>query len=400
MMSPSFNTGSTAAYISHISATVPSITFHHLPAIPLDLDSFPSMEAIIFEVLRLSNPHVRRALQFIASVSAFVIDFFCSSSLPISDELNIPTFFFLPSGACVLAFFLYFPKIHQNMTLSFKDMKNTLLHVPGIPPIPSSDMIRPMLDRESTDYKNFLDSALKFPNSAGLIVNTFERLESKPLKSIQEGKCNPDGNTPPVFCVGPLLATENRHGAAAAVHDCLKWLDSQPSKSVVYLCFGSLGLFSSNQLHEIALGLERSGQRFLWVVWSPPLGGERNRFLPPPEPDLDVILPAGFVDRTRDRRLVVKSWTPQVAVLNHASVGGVVMVEDMKVALRMNEAAEDGFVAAEEVERRVRELMESEKGNNVRKVVEEMSVAAREALSDGGSSIVALEKLVQLWKSG
>lgn len=40
--------------------------------------------------------------------------------------------------------------------------------------------------------------------------------------------------------------------------DCLTWLDSQPSGSVVFLCFGSRGTFSALQLKEIAIGLERS----------------------------------------------------------------------------------------------------------------------------------------------
>ncbi|KAL0321482.1 UNVERIFIED_CONTAM: UDP-glycosyltransferase 88B1 [Sesamum calycinum] len=362
---PSFNTGSTATYIRHISATVPSITFHHLPPISLDLEPFPSMEAVIFEVLNRSNPHVRRALETIslsATISAFIIDFFCTCALPISAQLNIPTYYFF--------------------------------------------------------------------TSAGIIVNTFESLETKPFKAIREGKCNPGGHTPPVFSVGPLLATEGRQGGGGGIDDCLSWLDKQPSKSVVYLCFGSLGLFSAAQLKEIAVGLERSGQRFLWVVRSPPSDDKSKRYLRPPEPDLDSLLPAGFLDRTKDRGLVLKSWAPQVAVLNHESVGGfvthcgwnsvlesvcaavpmvawplyaeqkmnrVVLVEDMKVALRM-EVAEDDFVAAEEVERRVRELMESEKGRETRKVVEEMSVEGKSAMSEGGSSIAALAKLLELWK--
>ncbi|KAK4431418.1 UDP-glycosyltransferase 88B1 [Sesamum alatum] len=429
---PSFNTGSTATYIRHISATVPSITFHHLPAISLDLDSFPSMEAVIFEVLNRSNPHVRRALESIslsATVSAFIIDFFCTCALPIAAQLNIPTYYFFTSGACILAFFHYLPTIHNTTTKSFRDM-SSLLHVPGIPPfIPSSDMVKPMLDRDTTDYESFLNFAKNLPNSAGVIVNTFEALETKPLKAIREGKCNPGGRTPPVFSVGPLLASEGRQGGGG-IHDCLNWLDKQSSKSVVYLCFGSLGLFSAAQLKEIAVGLERSGQRFLWVVRSPPSDDNSKRFLPPPEPDLDSLLPAGFLDRTKDRGLVVKSWAPQVAVLNHESIGGfvthcgwnsmleavcaavpmvawplyaeqkmnrLVLVEDMRVALRM-EVAEDDFVAAEEVEQRVRELMESEKGREIRKVVEEKSVEARAAMREGGSSIAALAKLVESWK--
>ncbi|KAL0321483.1 UNVERIFIED_CONTAM: UDP-glycosyltransferase 88F5 [Sesamum calycinum] len=357
------------------------------------------MESIIFEVLNRSNPHVRRALESIslsATISAFIIDMFCTCVSPIAAQLDIPTYYFFTSGACSLAFFLYFPTIHNATTKSFRDM-NALLHVPGIPPTSSSDITKPVLDRDTTDYENFLNFAKDLPNSAGIIVNTFESLETRPLKAIREGKCNPGGHTPPVFSIGPLLATEGRQGGGGGgdgINDCLSWLDKQPSKSVVYLCFGSLGLFSIAQLKEIAVGLERSGQRFLWVVRSPPSDDKSKRFLPPTEPDLDSLLPAGFLDRTKDRGLVLKSWAPQVAVLNHESVGGfvthcgwnsvleavcaavpmvawplyaeqkmnrVVLVEDMKVALGM-EVAEDDFVVAEEVERQVRELMESEKG--------------------------------------
>ena len=44
------------------------------------------------------------------------------------------------------------------------------------------------------------------------------------------------------------------------------WLDSKPSRSVVYVCFGRLAPVSEAQLRELALGLESSGSPFLWVV--------------------------------------------------------------------------------------------------------------------------------------
>ncbi|KAI3740922.1 hypothetical protein L2E82_31397 [Cichorium intybus] len=96
-------------------------------------------------------------------------------------------------------------------------------------------------------------------------------------------------------------------------NECLKWLNSQPIKSVVFLCFGSMGVFKKEQLKEIAIGLERSEQRFLWVVRDPPnesnSGGK--------ELGLDAILPEGFLARTGDKGLVVKNWAPQPAILSH-----------------------------------------------------------------------------------
>ncbi|CAA2967499.1 UDP-glycosyltransferase 88B1-like [Olea europaea subsp. europaea] len=429
---PSFNTGSTASYIDRVSAATKSITFHQLPSVSFELDSLSSMEAVILESIRLSNPHVHQALQHISlttTITALIIDFFCTPAFSISTKLGIPTYFFCTSGAASLAFTLYLPTIHRNTIKSFKDL-NSVVHVPGLPPIPSTDVAKPMLDRASTEYASFLEFSLHLPKSAGFIVNSFDSLEPKTLKALSEGSCYPDGDTPPVFCVGPLLASEDRRCVTDDVHECLKWLDSQPIQSVVFLCFGSLGLFSDKQLKEIAIGLERSKQRFLWVIRSPPSEDKSKRYLPPPEPDLDFLLPSGFLDRTEDLGFVVKSWAPQVEVLNHKSIGGfvthcgwnsileavcagvpmvawplyaeqkfnrVVLVEDLKLALRINEA-EDGFVTAEEVESRVREMMDSDTGESLRKRAKEKEAEAKAATSEGGSSTVALAKLIKSWK--
>lgn len=185
-------------------------------------------------------------------------------------------------------------------------------------------------------------------------------------------------------------------------------------------------MFSSDQLKEIATGLEMSGQRFLWVVRTPPSNNKSDRFLPPPEPDFDLLLPEGFLDRTKDRGLVVKRWAPQVAVLKKESVGGfvthcgwnsvleavsagvpmvawplyaeqrfnkVVLVEDMKVALPMEES-DGGKVSAKEVEKRVRQVIE-DKG--IREVAKARKEEAALAMSDGGSSAGALAKFLASW---
>ena len=297
-------------------------------------------------------------------------------------------------------------------------------------------MAKPILDREDKAYEFFLNMFIHLPRSAGIIVNTFEALEPRSVKTILDGLCVLDGPTPPIFCIGPLIAVDDRSGGGggggSGIPECLTWLESQPKRSVLFLCFGSLGLFSEEQLKEIAVGLERSGQRFLWVVRSPPSKDSSRRFLALPDQDLNSLLPDGFLDRTKERGLVVKSWAPQVAVLNHASVGGfvthcgwnsvleavcagvpmvawplyaeqrfnrVVMVEEMKLAFPMEES-EEGFVTATEVEKRVRELMESKEGNTLRLRIMAMKEAAETAMSDGGSSRTALTKLVKSWRPG
>ncbi|KAM0039056.1 putative chalcone 4'-O-glucosyltransferase [Helianthus debilis subsp. tardiflorus] len=72
----------------------------------------------------------------------------------------------------------------------------------------------------------------------------------------------------------------------------------------------------------------------------------------------------------------------------------IMMVEEMKVALPMDES-ESGKVAAVEVAKRVRQLMELEEGKIVREVVRALKEDAARAINHtNGSSRVALAKLV------
>ena len=90
-----FDTGATGSYISAVSATTPSINFHHLPITPLPQDpsSYLSFETISYELLTIHNPNVHQALQAISgnsNVLALVIDFFCTPALTVAEQLNIP----------------------------------------------------------------------------------------------------------------------------------------------------------------------------------------------------------------------------------------------------------------------------------------------------------------------
>ncbi|KAL4595002.1 hypothetical protein ACB092_12G059800, partial [Castanea dentata] len=387
---PNYVASSITQYIATVNYTTPSITFQHLPPISEIPCSTASRVELSFLIPCLNNPNLHQT----SKLRAFIIDFF--------------------------SLFLYMPTSHKNVDKSFKDLSNMLFDIPGIPPIPASDMPGGISDRTTQRYEYFLNTATHTAKSNGIFVNTFDSLEKKAIKAILDGLCVLDGLTPPIFCIGPLISSSNQDGDE---HECLKWLNSQPSRSVVFLSFGSMGLFSGKQLREMAVGLENSGQRFLWVVRNPPPDNEK-------EPNLDELMPKGFFERTKDKGFVVKQWAPQVEVLSHESVGGFVthcgwnsvleaisvgvpmvawplyaeqrlnrvfLVEEMKVALGLKEM-EDGLVSAEELEKRVRELFESEVGREVRERVLGFRDEAMLAQNEGGSSHVALAKLAQLWK--
>ena len=73
-----------------------------------------------------------------------------------------------------------------------------------------------------------------------------------------------------------------------------------------------------------------------------------------------------------------------------------VLVEEMKLALPMN-MLDGGRVVAKEVEKRVRQLMESEEGKAIRAMVTARKEDAERAIGDTGSSRVALSKLLASW---
>ncbi|KAL3752331.1 hypothetical protein ACJRO7_013048 [Eucalyptus globulus] len=433
------SSASTAAPVTNSS----SITVLHLSstAAPAaaELDQTP------FDLARHNTSNLRLALAAIASTAdlrALIIDGFSDAAFPVAAALGVPTYYYFTSGAAALAVFLHLPTLHGSTTKSFKDLGDETLNIPGLPPIKASDMPWGMHDRSWRMYGYLLDACRNMISSSGIIVNTCESLESRIIRVIKEGLCVPDRPTPPIFAVGPLVESkvdgdEGGGDTTERRHECLSWLDSQPSRSVVFLCFGSQGRFSAAQLKEMASGLERSGVRFLWVVRPPPQDASAKSTSGSNDGDdtsIEKFMPEGFLERTRERGMVVKSWAPQIQVLSHQSVGGFVthcgwnsiieavhagvpmvawplyaeqkvnrafLVEDAALALPLSMSDEDRSVSADELAKQVTELME---GSGEGKVVRERVLAAREgmveALSDGGSSQVSLAAVAALWKRG
>uniref|UniRef100_M8B6C7 Hydroquinone glucosyltransferase n=1 Tax=Aegilops tauschii TaxID=37682 RepID=M8B6C7_AEGTA len=181
-------------------------------------------------------------------------------------------------------------------------------------------------------------------------------------------------------------------------------------------------------MHELALGLELSGQRFLWVVRSPSDEGAVNANYYDAESKKDPLayLPAGFVERTKGVGLLVPSWAPQTEVLAHDATGcflvhcgwnsvleslvhGVPMVawplfaEQRQNAVRLSQ----GVGAAvrvpatkkkEEIAAAVREVMAGPgKGAEVRAKVATLQKAAIEGLLEGGAAMAALDEVASKW---
>ncbi|XP_047071469.1 anthocyanidin 5,3-O-glucosyltransferase-like [Lolium rigidum] len=406
--------------VARLAAANPSIAFRLLPVPPSpDAAAHPVKRSL--DTLRLANPALRdllRSLPAPGGADALLLDMFCVDALDVAAELHVPAYFFFASAAGALAVLLDLPHSYPELPSSFKDMGEALVRSPGMLPIRAVDMPLMVQDKESVTTKVRLHQFQRIPEGRGVLVNSFDWLEPTALKALADGVCVPGRPTPRVYCIGPLVDG----GGEERRHECLAWLDAQPPQSVVFLCFGSKGAFSAAQLKEIARGLERSGHRFLWAVRCPP--EEQSEF---PEPDLERLLPAGFLERTRNSGMVLGSWVPQAEVVRHEAVGAFVthcgwnstleaimsglpmvcwplyaeqalnkvfMVEEMKIAVAL-EGYEKGMVKAEELEAKLRLVMETEEGRKLRDMLVVAKKMALDATGEGGSSQAAFAEFLK-----
>ncbi|XP_011001028.1 PREDICTED: anthocyanidin 3-O-glucosyltransferase 2-like [Populus euphratica] len=423
-------------FINSVSTACNRIRFIDLPKDEPDPNQ---PRKFLFSLIEAQIPHVKEEVFKLVSQSesspdspplaGFVLDMFCTSMIDVANEFGVPSYIFLTSGAAFLGLQFYFQALHDEQRvdpIEFKDSEAEWVMPCLANPLPAKVLPSFLLCKEG--LARFLVQARRLRESKGIIVNTFEELESHAINSFS------NGNTPPVYPVGPILnlgRDGHRDVESDKFKDIKQWLDDQPLSSVVYICFGSMGSFGVDQVKEIACGLEQSGHRFLWSLRQPPPKGT----IEPPSDYTNPqgVLPEGFLERTAITGKII-GWAPQTDILAHPSVGGFVshcgwnsvlesiwfgvpiaawplyaeqqlnafqiIVElGLGVEIKMDyrkEFISDGnenVISAGEIERGVRFLMEL--CDERREKLKEMSGKSRKALENGGSSFTWLGRFIQ-----
>lgn len=416
------------AVVAGAVASMPSLRFHTLP-LAEDAPTLSPDAPFIPRYLDIVSRHNDRLRDFLCSftrgVHAVVVDSLSVEALGVAKRLAIPGYVMFTSGAAALAAFVQLPSVLAEVRTRFEELGDASLELFGLPPMPASHLLGEMLeDPESDTYKATVTALYGIPEADGILVNTFETLDAGVVAALGDPRCLPGRIMPPVYCVGPFVGGVGNE--AKDRHECLTWLDGQPDSSVVFLCFGSAGNHSAEQLKEIAVGLENSGHRFLWVMRNPFSDNQAKPFYPRDDPDLDALLLNGFLDRTGGRGLVVKQWAPQAEVLRHRATGAFVthcgwnsvlegvtagvpmmcwplyaeqkmnmlrMVGEIGVAEEMV-GWQRGLVEAAEVEVKVRLVMDSEDGMELRARAAAHKDGAAAAWGDGGSSRAAFAQFL------
>jgi UDP:flavonoid glycosyltransferase YjiC (YdhE family) len=252
-------------------------------------------------------------------------------------------------------------------------------------------------------------------HALALIVNTLDELEGEAVAAMEAL-----GLATKVYTLGPLplVAREDPPTPRSSIilslwkeqEETLDWLDGREPGSVVYVNFGSITVMTNAQLVEFAWGLANSGRQFLWIIRRDLVKGDA------------AVLPSEFLAETADRGLMA-SWCPQQQVLDHPSVGaflthsgwnstlesmcsGVPVIswpffadQQTNCRYQCNEWGVgmeiDSNVRRDAVAGLITELMEGEKGKEIRRKAMEWRDKALEAAKPGGRSHHNFDELVR-----
>lgn len=115
--------------------------------------------------------------------------------------------------------------------------------------------------------RRFLDRQLAHGNNTdAVLVNAVAEPEPAGLAMLRRTL-----RVLPVWPIGPL-SRDRRDAATEATDDTvLRWMDTQPPGSVLYISFGTNSMIRPEHMLELAAALESSGRCFLWKI-KPPEG--------------------------------------------------------------------------------------------------------------------------------
>ncbi|KAH7835226.1 hypothetical protein Vadar_024126 [Vaccinium darrowii] len=413
---------------------LPDFRFETIPdGLPptVDTDVTQDIPALCLSTSKTCLPHFRELLYKLNDpvlsngwppVTCIVSDGCMSFTVKAAEEFGVPeALFWTTSGGAFLGYTKYKDLVGKGLAplqdescLTNGYLDTTIDWIPGMKNIRLKDLPSFVRTTDPNDQmvKFHIEEAEAALKASAIILNTFDALEKPVLDSLSSF-------LPPVYALGPLqlMVKQVSDERLKSMHSnmwkeesqCIEWLDSKKPNSVLYVNFGSITVMTPKQLEEFAWGLANSGSDFLWIVRPDLVIGESASLAPK------------FVTETKGRGMLA-SWCPQERVLKHEAIagflthcgwnstldslcGGVPVIcwpffadqptncwfscGEWGIGMEI-----DNNVRREEVERQVRELMEGEKGKEMKRKAVEWKKKAEEAAGPGGSSYLNLDKLI------
>lgn len=264
------------------------------------------------------------------------------------------------------------------------------------------------------EYKYMKFNSGKIYNTCRVIEDPFLDLLSKKLTNNKENQ----------WALGPFNpVTIPKKGSDTQRHKCLLWLDKQEPNSVLYVSFGTTSSFSDEQIKEMAMGLEQSEQKFVWVLRDADKGNIFTK-----DSLRKIELPKEFEERVKEKGILVRDWAPQLEILSHCSTGGflshcgwnscmesismgvpiaawpmhsdqprntILITKILKIGIVVKEwANRNELVKSNMVKKCVEKLMASKEGDEMRNRAKKLSVEIRKSVAEGGVKRMELDSFI------
>ncbi|XP_030445202.1 UDP-glycosyltransferase 708G1-like [Syzygium oleosum] len=346
--------------------------------------------------------------------SAIIVDFLLVAKVaPIAKTLDLPIYILSTSSVTFLSLMAYLPMLASN-PVEF-NTTSTEIKIPGLPPMAMSSIPPVFHDSSHLLTSIITTNSPALSEAKGILMNTFEWFEASTLAALNKDRVIK--SLPPILPIGPL---EPYHFPRDDDGDQYRsWLENQPAESVVYISFGSRTAMSRDQIRELEKGLEKTEWRFFWVLKTSKVDKDDQE-------DAEHVLNESFLEKTKNKGLVIKGWVDQQEILRHPAIGGFLshcgwnsvmeaalrgvpmlawpqhgdqrlntqVVEDAGLGLweRNWDWGPNGIVKGEEIEQKIVELMTDEK---LRERAKKAREEARKAVGRGGSSDKVIREVVQ-----
>ncbi|KAK4425796.1 Beta-D-glucosyl crocetin beta-1,6-glucosyltransferase [Sesamum alatum] len=273
----------------------------HLPVLPELPPHYHTTKSVpphlmpkLFETFQMSTSSFSDIISSIKP-DMLIYDAFQPWAAKIASSLGIPAVHFATSGAAPYSFYLHY-FMSANLAFPYE-----ALYVRDY----ERKALEALVLSDQRDKKKDQDSGFDhFSLSCDVVLmRTCRAIEGKYIDYLSV-LCKKK-----VVPVGPLVthaySEEGKHA------DIMEWLSKKNQFSTVLISFGSENYFSKDQIVEIAKGLEACDVNFIWVVRFPP--GESF--------SIEEVVPKGFLDRVKDRGMILQGWAPQAQILEHPSTG-------------------------------------------------------------------------------
>ncbi|KAJ3694156.1 hypothetical protein LUZ60_009636 [Juncus effusus] len=340
-------------------------------------------------------------------------------------ESNIPCSLYWIQPATVFAMYYHYFHDYKDLIISKASDPMAEITLPHLLPLKIKDLpsFLTIVDKDDPYYSMIdyfvdtftnLEKGLRIGEKPKILVNSCYELESDAVKSVEEKV--------ELIGIGPVLSSSKVQGENKSKDLFMKdektyvqWLNTKPTKSVIYISFGSMSLINKNQMEEMSRALKETGHPFLWVV----------------RKDNREELGTEVEELVSNTDGLVIEWCNQLEVLSHPSVGCFIthcgwnstletvargvpaigvpqwtdqntnasLLEKWGVGVRGEKNGE--IIEGEELKRCLEIVMGGgERGDKIREMAEFWKERAREAVETGGSSERNLRAFVEEMSCG